>query len=54
MTLITELADVLEAARRDGVAIGPITAGHPELTLAQGYEIQDELSRRREIGRAHV
>ncbi len=47
MTLITELADVLEAARRDRVAIGPITANHPELTVAQGYEIQDELSRRR-------
>lgn len=45
--LINECADTLERAVRDRTAIGRLTADHPELTLADGYAIQDEITRRR-------
>lgn len=47
MSVITECADLVEAAVRDRTAIGRLTAERPQLTLDDGYAIQDEVARRR-------
>jgi 2-oxo-3-hexenedioate decarboxylase len=48
VTLTTECADLLEATRRHSLAIAPLTEARPELTLADAYAVQDELTARRE------
>jgi 2-oxo-3-hexenedioate decarboxylase len=47
MSDVAELADRLEAAGRERAPIGRLTEDRPELTLEDGYAIQDELARRR-------
>lgn len=47
MSVITECADIVEAAVRDRTAIGRITADRPDLTLDDAYAIQDEVAGRR-------
>jgi 2-oxo-3-hexenedioate decarboxylase len=46
-TTIVACADTIEAAVRERTAIRRLTESHPELTLADGYAVQDELTRRR-------
>ncbi|MGH8006834.1 MAG: 2-keto-4-pentenoate hydratase [Candidatus Binatia bacterium] len=41
------IADILDSARRDRIAIAKVTLAHPELTIQDGYAIQRELCRRR-------
>jgi 2-oxo-3-hexenedioate decarboxylase len=48
VTLTTEWADRLEAARRDRAPIERATPAVPALTLAEAYAVQDELTTRRE------
>jgi 2-oxo-3-hexenedioate decarboxylase len=45
--VVTECADIIERAVRERTAIGRLTAIHPELTLDEGYAIQDEVAARR-------
>ena len=44
---ILACADTIEAAVRDRMAIGRLTATYPDLTLDEGYAIQDEVTARR-------
>jgi 2-keto-4-pentenoate hydratase len=43
---VGQLAAALHQARRSGVAIPPLTAQHPGMTMADGYRVQQELVRR--------
>ena len=40
---VSHLAAALHQARQTGVAIPPLTAQHPGLTMADGYRVQQEL-----------
>lgn len=44
---IVECADIIEGAVRDRTAIGRLTATYPDLSLDDGYAIQDEVTARR-------
>ena len=46
-TTITECADIIEAAVRDRTAIGRLTEQYPQLTLDDGYAVQDLVTGRR-------
>ncbi len=43
---ISELATILDDARRNAADIDKLTDGHPEMEVADGYAVQNELSRR--------
>ena len=43
---ISELATILDDARRNAADIVKLTDGHPEMEVADGYAVQTELSRR--------
>ncbi|MGE0881009.1 MAG: 2-keto-4-pentenoate hydratase [Acidimicrobiia bacterium] len=45
--VISQCADVVQNAVRTRTAIARLTEAHPELTLEDGYAIQDEVTRRR-------
>ena len=45
LTDVTGKAQALYAARRDRVAIAPFTDADPDLTMADGYAVQSELTR---------
>lgn len=50
MSTVRECADIIETAVRERRAIGRLTERFPNLTLDEGYAIQDEVTRRR-VGR---
>lgn len=47
MSVITDCADLLEAAVRDRTAIARLTAERPDLTIDDAYAVQGELGARR-------
>jgi 2-oxo-3-hexenedioate decarboxylase len=47
VAVINECADIIERAVRERTAIGRLTERFPDLTLDDGYAVQDEVTRRR-------
>ena len=54
MSTIEECADIIEGAVRDRAAITRLTEAFPDLTLDDGYAIQDEVARRRLARGEHI
>lgn len=54
MSPIEECADIIEGAVRDRAAITRLTEAFPDLTLDDGYAIQDEVARRRLARGEHI
>lgn len=46
-TMVAACADIVEGAVRERTAITRLTEAYPDLTLDDGYAIQDEVTRRR-------
>lgn len=47
VSTILDCADIIEGAVRNRTAIGRLTATYPDLTLDEGYAVQDEVTARR-------
>jgi 2-oxo-3-hexenedioate decarboxylase len=45
-TVISELADIVERAQAEASEITKLTEAHPDMSVADGYAVQDELLRR--------
>ncbi len=45
-SVIAELATIVDDAQRDAAEIVKLTDAHPEMSIADGYAVQDELLRR--------